>query len=365
MSVSFRARRRLGPFEYDAEFEARNEIVVLFGHSGAGKSVTLQLIAGLLRPDDGTIAIDGQIVFDSATGTNLPVQARGVGYVVQDLALFPHLTVAENVSFGMAGRLSRPEREARVHELLVRLGLDGFEERKPRTLSGGQQQRVALARALARESRVLLLDEPFSALDDTLRATLRRELLRLREEFGLTVLFVTHDLREAHLLADRLAVFDEGRLLQFGTRDDVFRRPASRRVAELTGVTNLWSGRVVGSEGLQLRIVVEGAIFAAPWSSHAPAPAPGAEVDLVVRAERINIRRDYFDQIPGRNVMQAEIIEEYAYGASHTLRFRPIVAGPVLEVEIAARPYEVLGIAARKSFTLELMPEDIHVIART
>jgi len=365
VSVSFRARRRLGAFDYDAEFLAQDEIVVLFGHSGAGKSVTLQLIAGLMRPDDGVILIDGRPVFHSAEMINLPAQERGVGYVVQDLALFPHLTVAENVSFGMRGDLSRAQRSSRVRELLTRLGLDGFEGRKPRTLSGGQQQRVALARALARESRVLLLDEPFSALDDTLRATLRRELLRLREELGLTVLFVTHDLREAHLLADKLAVFDEGRLLQFGTRDDVFRRPVSRRVAELTGVTNLWSGQVVGREGSQLRIFVEGAIIAAPWNADSPAPTPGADVALVVRAERINIRRDYFDQIPGRNVIQAEIIEEYAYGASHTLRFRPVTAGPVLEVEIAARPYEVLGIATRKSFTLELMPEDVHVIARS
>jgi len=363
MSVAFRARRRLGPFEYEAKFNAGNEIVVLFGHSGAGKSVTLQLIAGLMRPDDGEIVIDGRAVFDSTTGVNLPAQERGVGYVVQDLALFPHLTVAENVAFGMAGGLGRAERESRVHELLARLDLDGFEQRKPRTLSGGQQQRVALARALARESRVLLLDEPFSALDDTLRATLRRELLRLRAEFGLTVLFVTHDLREAHLLADKLAVFDEGRLLQFGPRDEIFRRPVSRRVAELTGVTNLWTGKVVANEGTRLRVAVDGMVFTSNWVSQLPPPESGMSVDLVVRAERINIRRDYFDQIPGRNVIQAEVIEEYAYGPSHTLRFRPVGPGPLLEVEVAARPYEVLAIATRKTFTLELMPEDIHVVA--
>ncbi|MGH2632950.1 MAG: ABC transporter ATP-binding protein [Tepidiformaceae bacterium] len=361
MSVTFRARRRLGPFEYDAAFEAGDEIVVLFGHSGAGKSVTLQLVAGLMRPDEGAIAIDGRAVFDSETGVNLPAQERGVGYVVQDLALFPHLTVAENVAFGMDRRLNRSERESRVRELLARLDLSGFERRKPRTLSGGQQQRVALARALARDCRVLLLDEPFSALDDTLRATLRRELLRLHTEFGLTVLFVTHDLREAHLLADKLAVFDEGRLLQFGPRNEVFRRPASRRVAELTGVTNLWRGRVVASEGANVRVLVDGLVLAA-ISPAADAPKPGSDVELVVRAERVNIRRDYFDQIPGRNVVQAAIVEEYAYGASHSLRFQPNGAGPVIEVEIAARPYEVLGIATRKSFTLELMPEDIHIV---
>lgn len=362
MSVTFRARRRLGPFLYEAEFAATEEVVVLFGHSGAGKSVTLQLVAGLMKPDEGRIAIDGRPVFDSAAGLNLPPQERGAGYVVQDLALFPHLTVAQNIAFGMDGRLGSTARATLVRELLARLDLQGFEQRKPRTLSGGQQQRVALARALARDCRVLLLDEPFSALDDALRVTLRRELLRLRAEFGLTVLFVTHDLREAHLLADKLAVFDEGRLLQFGPRDQVFHRPLSRRVAELTGVTNLWDGRVVACDGQNIRVSAGGLELDAAWVGPQPLAA-GSAVNLMVRAERVNIRRDRFDQIPGRNVIQADVVEEYAYGASHSLRFKPKGPGPLIDVEIAARPYEVLGIATRKSFTLELMPEDVYVVA--
>ncbi len=357
MSVRFSATRRLGAFTYMAELDADREIVVLFGHSGAGKSITLQMIAGLLRPDVGRIEIDGLPVFDSAANLNLPPQERGVGYVVQDLALFRHMTVGENVAFGIpAGR----DKAARVGELLALLGLSGFEGRKPRTLSGGQQQRVALARALAREARLLLLDEPFSALDDSLRSGLRRELLRLKDELGLTILFVTHDLREAHLLAGRLAVFDEGQLLQFGPRDDVFRRPRNRRVGELTGVTNIWRGSVTATNEQSMTLDVGG------MELHAPIPgeamSPGTAVDILVRAERINLRRDH---ATGANILRAAIVEEFAYGATHTLRLQPGGPGPVLEVEIASRPYEVLGVAGRKSWSVELPLEDIHVVPAT
>jgi molybdate transport system ATP-binding protein len=227
VTLEFDASLRLGDFSYEGAFSAREEILVLFGHSGAGKSVTLQMIAGLLAPSFGRIVIDSQTVFDSGAKINVRPQDRQVGYVVQDLALFNHLTVRKNIEFGLPPEAS----PSRVDALIAMLGLGGLENRRPRSLSGGQQQRVALARALAREGRLLLLDEPFSALDESLRSSLRRELLRLRHELGLTIVFVTHDLREAHLLADQLAVFDQGRLLQVGPRETVFRRPRARRVA--------------------------------------------------------------------------------------------------------------------------------------
>ena len=355
MALSFDARLHLGGFDYEAAFDADDEIVVLFGHSGAGKSVTLQLIAGLLRPDTGRIANDGRVFFDSASSTNLRPQDRHVGYVVQELALFPHLSVAENVMFGMDG--PRSERQRRASALLERFDLGGFEDRAPRSLSGGQRQRVALARALGREVPLLLLDEPFSALDDSLRRTLRSELLRVRREFGLTVLFVTHDLREAHLLADRLAVFDQGRILQFGPREEVFRRPVSRRVAELTGVANVLPGVVVARNGERVEVDVSGLRL------HARTPEAidvGQRVEVMIRAERINLRR-VEEAMP--NVVAAEIRDEHAYGAGHTLWFRPLGDGPELEVDLPSRPYEVLDVASRKRWTLELPPEDLHVVA--
>ena len=356
MTLEFAARTQLGDFSYDARLEAGNEIVVLFGHSGAGKSLTLQLIAGLLRPYEGRIVIGGEPVFDSRSGLNLPAQERRIGYVVQDLALFPHMTVAENVAFGMTGE----ERDTRLGNLLDLMHLGGFRDRKPRSLSGGQQQRAALARALAREASLLLLDEPFSALDESLRVELRRELIRLRSELDLSVIFVTHDLREAHLVADRLAVFDVGRLLQFDARERVFRAPASRRVAELTGVANILAGRVAGSRDGVLDVEAGGARLQAPvpngWR-----PGEGEAVDIAIRAERVNLRRLDADDPGHPNLVRGTIREELAYGATHTLRFDSAL-GQAVEVEIASRPYEVLGVAGQRTWTLELPPEDLHVM---
>ncbi len=356
MTLELDIRRRLGAFHYQATIQARHEIVVLFGHSGAGKSLTLQFAAGLMRPDSGRIAIDGVEVFDSARGVNVPPQLRGVGYVVQDLALFPHLTVEQNIAFGVPRAVDSQER---VRQLASLLHLEGFERRKPATLSGGQQQRVALARALARDAHLLLLDEPFSALDDALRVDLRRELLRLREELGLTILFVTHDLREAHLLADRIAVFDEGSVLQFGPRDDVFRRPRSGRVARLVGFTNIWKGSVTAVNADRVDLDVAGlAIWARPPVAQL---SRGDAVEVMIRAERVNLRREHADPA-GTNLFPGRSVEHFAYGNTHQLRFEPEGAGPVVNVEIAARPYEVLGVADRAAWLIELPPEDLHVV---
>lgn len=356
MTLEFRARRRLGHFDYEAEFDAKDEILVLFGHSGAGKSLTLQFTAGLLRPDEGRIAIEGHQVFDSWEKVNLPPQARRVGYVVQELALFEHMSVAENIAFGLPKGANRG---ARVTELLHLLDLAGYEKRRPRSLSGGQRQRVALARAIAREAPLLLLDEPFSALDDSLRTSMRKELLRLRSELGLTILFVTHDLREAHFLADRVAVFDNGRILQIGPREEIFKRPNSRRVAQLTGVPNVWRGTVRSMDEGSVLVEVDGAVF---HSASAPDALQGMAVDVMVRAERINLRRDLAAEPGRRNQFVADVVSEYAYGSTHTLHLRPEGPGPEMEVEIAARPYEVLGIASRKRFAVEIEPTDIHVV---
>ena len=349
--------RRLGAFNLDVAFAAAGETVVLFGHSGSGKSVTLQSVAGLMRPDAGRVVIDGRVVFDAAAGIDVPPQERGVGYVVQHLALFPHLTVRENVEFGVRG--TREERRRRASEVLALLDMAGFDDRRPGTLSGGQQQRVALARALARDVRLLLLDEPFSALDDALRRNMRAELVRLRNELGLSVLFVTHDLREAHLLADRLAVFDAGRVLQYDTRDEVFAHPASRRVAELTGVANVFGGRVrvVRADGIE----VESAGRVWHCVPVAEAFRVGDAVDVAIRAERVILRRGSAVDTGATNSLEATVVEEHAYGATHTLLL-DAADGMRVEVDLASRPYEVLGVAQQRTWTLELPPGDLHVM---
>lgn len=356
MSVEFSGELRLGGFAYQAAFGADGEIVVLYGHSGAGKSLTLQMIAGLMTPQAGRISVNGRLVFDSAAGVNVPPQGRHVGYVVQELALFPHLSVIENVTFGLRG----PDRHARGRTILDALGLGGYEDRRPSTLSGGQRQRVALARALSREVPVLLFDEPFSALDDSLRRTMRSELLRLKQELGLTILFVTHDLREAHLLADRLIVFDGGRILQDGLREEVFRRPLSRRVGELTGVANLLSARVTAVSDAEVEVEVQGVhwrVVCPPWEV-----VEGQTVDLAIRAERIPLRRVGSSLDRRTNTLTSVLVRDEPYGSGHTLTFRASAAGPGLEVDIPARPYDVLGVAAAQDWLLEVAPEDIHVM---
>jgi molybdate transport system ATP-binding protein len=243
------------------------------------------------------------------------------------------------------------------------LNLGGLEDRLPGQLSGGQQQRVALARALARPVDVLLLDEPFSALDETLRADLRSELLRLRAELAVPIVFVTHDLREAHLLADRIAVLDGGRVLQFAPRDDVFRRPQSPRVAELTGVRNIFPAIVAEEEEGGYRLDAQGlSLLCEAGAAHF---RPGNTVDVAIRAERVIVHRREPEALPGvPNLLVVEVVDELAYGSGHIVRCRPIDNGPMLEVELSARPYEVLGLGQRGRWTLELPPADLHVMPK-
>jgi len=211
---------------------APGEILALVGPSGSGKSTTLRAIAGLYTPAGGRIACNGSIWLDCEAGTDLPGRRRRVGMVFQSYALFPHLSATENVMEAL-GALPRDERRALARALLARFHLDGLEDRLPASLSGGQQQRVAVARALARKPHVLLLDEPFSAVDRVTRRRLRRELVELRRELSMPTILVTHDLSDVIRLADRICVLQEGRILQTGKVEEVMARPANATVAEL------------------------------------------------------------------------------------------------------------------------------------
>ena len=342
-------------------FTTGRGITVLFGPSGAGKSVTLKALAGLIRPSSGRIEFDESIFYDSTASTWVPPGGRQVGYVPQSLGIFPNMTVRENIAFGATG--GRQDRDERVRRLVGLMGLAGLETRKPPTLSGGQQQRVALARALARDARLLLLDEPFSALDEGLRQEMRHELLRLRDELSLTIVFVTHDLREAHLLADRMAVIDAGEIRQFDAREEVFRRPINRRVAELTGIANIFSGVVTAVREEEGVVRVDG-IELRCGSCRGNSFRAGQAVDVAIRAERVNLRRRSPEELAGTNAFEATIVRELPYGSTHSLQFQPIAAGPSLHVELAARPYDVLDVAHRRRWTVELPIADLHVMER-
>jgi iron(III) transport system ATP-binding protein len=236
-------------------------VVALLGPSGCGKTTLLRSIAGLELPDAGTIVVGGQTVVDR--GTSLPPERRRVGMVFQDWALFPHLDVRDNVGYGLPRRERRGER---VEAALELVGLGGLGRRRPGTLSGGQQQRVALARAIAPEPAVLLLDEPFSNLDTTLRVQVRSEIHQLLVELGITTVFVTHDQEEAFVLGDEVAVMDGGRIVQQAAPADLYAAPASPWVAGFVGDANLMAGSAHGASArtvvgdVALRVASHGAV---------------------------------------------------------------------------------------------------------
>jgi molybdate transport system ATP-binding protein len=225
-------------FALDVEFQAEKGITVLFGPSGAGKTLTLDCIAGFVRPDEGRILLDDEILFDGGTGVHLAPQARHCGYVFQNYALFPHMTLRKNLEFA-AERIPRLERHRKINEILEKFHLLDVSGRRPHELSGGQKQRCSIARALIREPRLLLLDEPARGLDAPLRAELYSILRQVRAEFGIPVLLVTHDLEECFELGDEMIVLREGRVVQSGPPRKVFEQPANVDIARLLGLFNL------------------------------------------------------------------------------------------------------------------------------
>ncbi|MCC5950350.1 MAG: ABC transporter ATP-binding protein, partial [Nitriliruptoraceae bacterium] len=216
----------------------QGEFVGILGPSGCGKTTLLRCLAGLERPDEGRIGFDDRVVFDGATGRVEPPHKRGIGMVFQDLALWPHLSVFENVAFTLRARKDTTDLAERVHDALARVQLPVHADRSPHQLSGGQQQRVAFARAIVDRPAVLLMDEPLSALDAALRVDLRAELTTLTRELGLTAVYVTHDQHEAMSMADRILVMEDGFIRQDDTPEVIYQRPATRFVADFVGRIN-------------------------------------------------------------------------------------------------------------------------------
>lgn len=261
------------------------EFFSLLGPSGCGKTTTLRMIAGFVEPTAGSIWFDGQDV------TQLPAHKRETGMVFQHYALFPHRTVFENVAFGLRmRRVPKDEIRRRVAEALALVELSGLEDRYPRQLSGGQQQRVALARALVIEPKVLLLDEPLGALDKKLREHMQFELRRLQEKVGITTIYVTHDQEEALTLSDRIAVMKDGRIVQVAPPDEIYKRPATRFVADFIGTSNFLTGRVRAATADTVEVETEQG-----WRIVAAVPRPGiryetnAVVSVSVRPENVGL----------------------------------------------------------------------------
>ena len=291
MSLEVAARLEVGSLALDVECSVEgDEVVALLGPNGAGKTTLLRAMAGLVPIREGHVRLDGRLLEDTKTARYVPTERRSIGFVFQDYLLFPHLSVLDNVAFGLRARgQARSEASAAARDWLGRMGLDRYADARPSALSGGQRQRVALARALAPNPRVLLLDEPLSALDATTRVEVRRDLKQHLSTFDGYRVVVTHDALEAMTLADRLIVIEDGKQVQTGTPAEVAERPRSRYVADLVGV-NLLRGRAE-----------PGAVQLAGGTRVAAAGAESGEVFAVVHPRAVSLHRSRPEGSP-RNV---------------------------------------------------------------
>ncbi|TCT16765.1 molybdate transport system ATP-binding protein [Natranaerovirga pectinivora] len=241
-------QKTLGNFTLDTSFKAHKGVLGILGSSGCGKSLTLKSLAGLSTPDEGIITLNGQILYSSESKINLPARKRNIGYVFQNYALFPHLTVFKNIAYGIS-HLDKDTQKKKVVHMIQKMQLAGLENHYPSQLSGGQQQRTALARTLITEPSLLLLDEPFSALDSHIKHLLEKELLNIiKENYDGIVLLVTHNMEEAYRLCNHIMVVDKGKTIQIGTKDDIIFSPKSVAVAQMTSCKNIFKTQVVKEE---------------------------------------------------------------------------------------------------------------------
>ncbi len=340
LTKRFAATTAVDGIDLDVE---TGKFTCLIGPSGCGKTTLLRMLAGLEPATSGRVEIEGRDVSASS-----PAE-RGVGMVFQSYALFPNMTVAQNIGFGAGRKIGASERRARIESLLATVGLQGFGGRRPQQLSGGQQQRVAIARALATEPRILLLDEPLSALDPLIRDQLRGELKALQRRLGVTTVMVTHDQAEALAVADSIAVMRDGRVEQVGAPDAVYERPANLFVAGFLGAANVLEGRVTGPRTVQLWDAVEVGADAAGRSI-------GEPIAVVVRPEAVRLAG------PGEGGIAATVLDRRFAGASTRLETSPDAAPDrTLTLDL---PATVPAPAIGERVALVLAPERILLFPR-
>ena len=345
MNLSVDIEKGLGDFRLRIKFSTQEEVTGLLGASGCGKSLTLRCIAGVERPDRGRITLDGRVLFDSEGGINLSPQERRVGYLFQSYALFPHMTVEQNIRCGFRREVGRGERDRRLGELLELLQLRGQERLRPAQLSGGQQQRTALARILASDPALLLLDEPFSALDSHLRDQLQPQLRELLHRVGRQALLVTHSRDEAYRMCGRLCVMDRGEAVREGATRAVFADPGSVAAARLTGCKNIAPARKAGEHEVEV---------------------PGWGVRLTAAAEvpdtlaAVGIRAHHFRPGEGRNAQAVTCVQLLEEPFEWNILFRfsdqdpgtPDLWWRVAKGERPEQPPRMLGVAPEQVLLL-------------
>ena len=307
MSIYVDIEKKLGNFTLKAKFQAGDETLALLGASGCGKSMTLRCIAGIEKPDRGKIILDGVTLFDSEKKINLPPQRRHTGLMFQNYALFPNMTVLQNINSGAKREKDSKKRKAMVESVMDRFDLADLTDRYPRQLSGGQQQRVALARILVSSPQILLLDEPFSALDSHLRFKLEQEVRHVVRQFGKTVILVSHDRDEVYRMSDSIAIMENGTITAMGTNRDVFASPQTRGGASLTGCKFLSRAEVLG----------ENKVRALDWDLELNVPLCDYEIkSLGIRMHKVRMGE-------GENHIRCQVAEEIENPFSYTLMLKP------------------------------------------
>jgi len=306
MSITARIRKGLsGAFVLDVELTVDAGITILFGASGSGKSTLLRCLAGLARPDSGRIVFGDVVVFDPHAGIDVPPQRRQVGVVFQQLALFPHLSAAANIGYGLHD-VPRPERDRRITAIAQAFRIHGLLERRPAQLSGGERQRVALARTLVTDPSVLLLDEPLTALDHDIQSRILDDFRAWNEAHRIPVLYVTHSHREAFALGEQVIVLRDGRIMATGTPHAVLDHPAHGTIAELAGFENIFDARVLecSLDGGTMRVIAQDVELEVPMTG---APA-GTSVTVAIRAGDIMMATEPPRGISARNILPGRVV---------------------------------------------------------
>ena len=342
----------------EAEFEVGTGFTILFGPSGAGKTTILDCVAGLQKPDSGSIAVSREVFFDSEKRVNVPTRQRNIGYLFQTLALFPHMSVRQNIEYGLA-RVDLQERQARSSEIAESFGIAGLLDRRPGKISGGERQRVALARALVTRPRALLLDEPMSTLDRTTKSRILDDLRAWNENHAVPILYVTHEREEVYALGDRVLVLEAGKIVADGTPHEVLSRPERESVAQLAGFENIFDCSVVAAHHDQgtmtCRIGESEVTLEAPLTR----VASGKPIRIGIRAGDILLASSQPHDLSARNVIPGRI---------RSLRQQDVTVvaevdcGAVFTVHLTLGARQSLGLETAKPVWLVLKTYSCHVL---
>lgn len=351
-------RRDAGPFVLDVSFQAPPGFTILFGPSGAGKSTLLDCVAGLVRPNAGRITIGESVLFDSTMGIDVPSQKRRIAYVFQSLALFPHLSVEKNLTYGLRD-IPEYDRQARVEAILKAFRIANLRNQKPPQISGGEKQRTALARSLVTQPRLLLLDEPLTGLDADLKAAIVDDLRAWNSAKGIPILYVTHSREEVDALGERVIAIDNGRVVSHGAPMDVLDAPRHKRLAQAAGFENLLSGTVLDlrkPDGvMRVRLCESGCEIEVPLA-HASA---GDRVQIAIRAGDILLASQHPHGLSARNVLEGKILSLEQRGAMCVAR---VDCGVTFVTHVTPGAVRDLELAKEKQIWLVLKTHSCHLV---